>query len=144
MVCQSSCRGILSRRGAWGEPGPGGTVRCRTAISGPPTYPRCPLFLTGALRTTPAWRSTTKTRRRRSATGLGPPTAMPGWVLHTHANGLINSSWRTESKLRVPHSHILFAGRSEGMSQGVFYCYVRGPALWAQVQLEKGTDKLKL
>lgn len=27
---------------------------------------------------------------------------------------------------------------------GVFYCFVRGPALWAQVRLKKGTNKLKL
>lgn len=135
MVCQSLCRGIHPRRGAWGEPGRGGAVRCRTAMSGPPTYPCCPLFLSGALRITPAWRSTTKTRRRRSAMGRGPPTVMPGWVLHTHANGLINSSWRTENKLWVPHSHILFAGRNV---TGVFYCYARGPACGLWFGLKKG------
>lgn len=135
MVCRRLCRGIHPRRGTWGEPGWRGAVHCRTAISGPPTYPSCPLLLAGALRITPAWRSTTKTRRRLSAMGRGPPTVMPGWVLHTHANALINSSWRRERKLWVTHSHILFAGRSV---TEVFYCYVRGPACGLWFGLKRG------
>lgn len=51
-------------------------------------------------------------------------------------------SRRTKSNLRVPHSHILFAGRNEGMSWGSFIVLSGDPPCGLRFGLKRGQTNL--